>query len=162
MDEFLRILAAFVTGGLLPVAVGFLDLKLLANLKDKRNFRNQRRDKAYAEIEDLKDKVGELYELSTNLKAYEVKREDYDKIFESDHRLIGKYNKYPEIATAARDTVHSCKNVAVNERDQDKRGDLIQQKRELSEKYLAFIQACDKYIESLIQEKPKSQEFSNY
>src|SRR5882672_10175827 len=71
--------------------------------KDKREFKNSRRDKVYAEIEELKNEVGTIYELSTNWQAYDSKAAKYLEAFNDDHKLIGNYNKYSEVAATARD-----------------------------------------------------------
>lgn len=113
--------------------------------KEKRDFKKYRREKAYGEIEDLKDSIGKLYELTANWKSHDSKAGEYDKAFINDHELIGKYNKYPEIAAAARDVVHWCKIVAFSERETRGR-DLIENKKE---KHREFLQACEIHLDKL-------------
>jgi hypothetical protein len=122
---------------------------LLAISREKRDFRKHRRERAFSELEELKDEIGRLYELSANWKAYDIKAEEYVKALAHDDYLVGKYNKYPNVAAAARDTIHLCKIVAFDERERDRHGELISNKKELTVQYQAFIQVCDKYIESL-------------
>lgn len=116
--------------------------------KEKRDFRKHRREKAFAEIEELKDEVGRMYELASNWNSYDGKLGDYAAAFAKDFALVGKYNKYPQIAVAARDAVHWCKVVASCEKEH--RDELIQNKKELAEKHRTFLQACEKYVESLV------------
>lgn len=56
--------------------------------------------------------IGKLYELAENWKSFEEKQGSYLTNFENDHELVGKFNTYPSIAQAARDTVHWCRIVA--------------------------------------------------
>lgn len=121
---------------------------LLAISREKRDFKRHRRERAFAEIEELKDEIGRIYELSANWKAYDAKAEEYAKALTRDDYLVGKYNKYPDIAAAARDTVHWCKIVAFDEKSRQE--DLIQNKKELSEKYKMFIRTCESYVETLV------------
>jgi hypothetical protein len=118
---------------------------LNAIAKEKRDFKRYRREKEYSEIEGLKNAVGTLYELSANWQAYEDKKAEYARIFQKDYELIGQFNKFPEVAATARDTVHWCKVVAYSESEH--RNELIEQKKELGEKYRAFIKACDKHLD---------------
>jgi hypothetical protein len=113
----------------------------------ERDFRKHLRERAFTEIEELKDEIGRLYELSANWKGYDAKADEYAKALAPDDYLIGKYNKYPDIARTARDTVHWCKIVAFDEKSRQE--DLIQNKKELSEKYKNFIRACEAYIDGL-------------
>jgi hypothetical protein len=50
-----------------------------------------------------------MYELSSTWASYDSKKERYSKLFTTDFYLVGKYNKYPALASSARDTVHWCK-----------------------------------------------------
>lgn len=153
MDEFLKTMIAAAVGGGLTILGGIITKVLdfrFAILQEKRDFVRSRREKACEEIEELKNQVGTIYELSSNWNAYEVKRGDYATFFAKDHEVIGRYNKYPDIAAAARDTVHFCRIVASDEQEADRRGDLVSHKKELRAKYQAFVQTCDKYIESLL------------
>ena len=77
--------------------------------KEKREFKKLRREKMLEEIEDLKDEVGRYYELTANWKLHEMKTDKYRDMMTEDDNLIGKYNKYPEIANSARDIIHWCK-----------------------------------------------------
>ena len=124
----------------------------LAAVRDRneheRDFKRHRRERAFAEIEDLKDAIGRLYELTANWKGYDSKAGEYAKALARDDHLIGKYNKYPEIARTARDTVHWCKIVAYGE--QSGREDVIENKKLLGEKYKNFIRTCEEYLESLV------------
>jgi hypothetical protein len=155
MDEFTKTMIAAAVGGGLAILAGIIT-KLLdfcfEILKEKRVVKRSRREKAREEIEELKNQVGTIYELSSNWKGYEEKLGQYANFFAKDHEVIGRFNKYPDIAAAARDTVHLCKVVAHDEQERgnpDRRQDLILNKKELTAKYQAFIQACDKYLESL-------------
>ena len=119
----------------------------IAFLTEKRDFKKYRRNRAYEEIDELKNSVGSLYELTINWKSYDEKQKSYISSFENDHELIGKYNKYPSIANAARDTIHWCKIVAFCEKTYV--DDVIKNKKELAEKYMLFLRTCDEYIDSL-------------
>jgi hypothetical protein len=61
---------------------------------------------------------------------------------------MGRYNKYPLIAQAARDTVHWCRIVASCEMKQT--NDLIENKKEMGERFKMFLAACDDYIKSMV------------
>ena len=137
--------ALTILGGIIAKVVDFW----FAILQEKRNFLRSGREKAREEIEELKNQVGTIYELSINWNAYEAKQGEYTKFFAKDYEVIGRYNKYPDIAAAARDTVHFCKVVAYGEREADRHGDLVSNKKELAALYQSFVQTCDKYIESL-------------
>jgi hypothetical protein len=114
----------------------------------RHEFKKKKTENAFAEIEDLKDEVGRLYERSANWKSYEMKADDYEKALANDDYLIGKYNKYPEISRAARETVHYCKIVAYDEREH--KDDVVKSKKELSAKYKEFIVVCNNYIEQML------------
>ena len=114
----------------------------------KTEFHKFRRAKVFDEIEILKDEIGVLFELAANWKPSEEKTGSYIRAFENDHELVGKYNKYPPIAQAARDTVHWCKIVADCERKCT--DDLIKNKQEMGEKYRMFLTACDDHIKKLV------------
>jgi hypothetical protein len=147
MDESSKTVLLLVFGG--GSLFGVLIAKALdywmAVAKDKRDFKRYRREREYSEIEQLKDAVGNIYELSANWQAYQDKKEQYEKAFVNDYELIGKYNKFPEIAATARDAIHYCKIVAYAEKES--LNDLIQTKKELAEKYDAFLKACDKFLD---------------
>ena len=121
---------------------------VISIISEKREFKKFRREKIYNEIEELKNEIGKLYELAANWKAFEEKQKSYLTNFENDHELIGKYNKYPNIANTARDTVHWCRIVASSEMRQT--DNLIENKKELGGKYGLFLQACDEYLNNLI------------
>jgi len=124
-------------------------LDLFASIfSEKREFNKFRREKTSDEIETLKEKIGTLYELAENWKSFEEKQRSYLTNFENDHELVGKLNKYPSIAQAARDTVHWCRIVASCEMRQT--DDLIENKKELGEKFKKFLIACDDYMNSLV------------
>lgn len=116
-------------------------------LSEKRNFQKYRRERIYEEIEELKNEVGKIYELAANWMAFDAKQQKYVENFISDYELIGKFNKHPPVANAARDTIHWCKIVAHNEKKQS--DDLIENKKELSEKFRVFLDACEDYINKL-------------
>ena len=155
MDEFSKTMVAAAVGGGLTILGGIITKVLdfcLAILQEKRAVKRSRREKAREEIEELKNQIGTIYELSSYWKGYEEKLGEYAKFFATDHEVIGRFNKYPDIAAVARDTVHLCKVVAHDEREMlntDPRQDLILNRKELTVKYQTFIQACDKYLESL-------------
>ena len=121
---------------------------LIAWFTEKREFNRFRREKTIEEIESLKNEIGKLFELAANWKAFEEKQRSYLANFENDHELVGRYNKYPSIAQAARDTVHWCRIVASCEMKQTH--DLIENKKEMGEKFKKFLTACDDYINSMV------------
>jgi hypothetical protein len=153
MDEFTKTIVAAALGGGLTILGQIISKALdyrFAIWNEKRDFVKSQKKKAVEEIEELKNQVGTIYELSNNWTSYDTKLGHYAKFFEKDHEVIGRYNKYPKIAEAARNTVHFCKIVASDEKDGDRHGSLISNKRELREKYQIFIQTCDKYIENFV------------
>ncbi len=115
---------------------------------EKREFNRFRRERITDEIEALKNEIGKLFELAANWKSFEEKQRSYLVNFENDHELVGKFNKYPSIAQAARDTVHWCRIVASCEMKQTH--DLIENKKEMGEKFKIFLSACDEYVKSLV------------
>ena len=121
--------------------------ELLAWFREKRNFRMFRRKKAWAELEHLKNEIGWMYQVGSNWKGSELKDADYNKIMRTEDRLLGGYNKYPEIASRGKDVVHWCKIICFAEKDHSL--DPVQGKKELAEKYKAFLKACDEHIEKL-------------
>jgi hypothetical protein len=144
VDEFSKAMIAAAVGGGLTILGGIITKVLdfwFAILQEKRGFVKSRREKAWAEIEELKNQIGAIYELSINWDGYRATLPDFAAFFAKEHEIIGRLNKYPKIAATARDTTHFCKVVV-------KGGDSTS-KKELAEKYQAFIQACDKYIERL-------------
>jgi hypothetical protein len=162
MDEFSKTMIAAAVGGGLTILGGILAKVFdfwIAILKEKRDFVRSGKEQAREEIEQLKNQVGTIYELSINWKAYREKQVEYENFFAKDYEVIGRCNKYPGIAAAARDAVHLCKIVASRERDQfstaasgdmdSNTADLVSSKEALVAQYQAFIQTCDKYIESL-------------
>ncbi len=121
---------------------------VVSKFTEKREFNKLRREKIYNEIESLKNEIGKLYELAENWKSFEEKQRSYLTHFEKDHELIGNFNKYPSIANAARDTVHWCRIVASCEMKHT--DDLIENKKELGEKFKLFLKACDDFINSMV------------
>ena len=123
----------------------FVD-QLLTVWKDKRDFKLKRRDDTFAQIEDLKDQLGRMYELAINSKTY-----DYSTHYlhhpDNQFSLIGKWNKYPEIADAAREVVYWCTVVRKIERDPDNQR---KNEAELRERYQTFLQVCKKFIDGLV------------
>jgi len=117
-------------------------------ITEKKEFNRYRREKITDEIEALKNEIGKLFELAANWKSFEEKQRSYLANFENDHELVGKFNKYPSIAQAARDTVHWCRIVASCEMKST--NDLIENKKELGEKFRTFLAVCDGYMKSLI------------
>jgi hypothetical protein len=115
---------------------------------EKREFNKYRREKVTDDIEALKNEIGRLFELAANWKSFEEKQRSYLTNFENDHELIGKFNKYPSIAQAARDTVHWCRIVASCEMKLTT--DLIENKKELGEKFRKFLTTCDDYMNSIV------------
>jgi hypothetical protein len=120
----------------------------VAKFSEKREFNKFRRQNICNEIESLKNEIGKLFELAVNWKSFAEKQRKYLTNFENDHELVGKFNKYPSIAQAARDTVHWCKIIASCERRQT--DDLIENKKELRNKFKIFLTACDDYMNSLV------------
>jgi len=131
------------------VVTKLIDL-IISRVSEKREFQKFRRNDIYHEVEELKNEIGKLYELASNWKAFNKKQKSYLTSFENDHELIGKFNKYPPIANTARDTVHWCKIVASIEMNYTSHGDLVENKKELGEKYKLFLKTCDEYINNLI------------
>lgn len=115
---------------------------------EKRNFKKMRRELALKEIEELKNEVGIIYELAANWMAYKEKEEAYKSKFLTDYHMVGKYNKYPVVAQAARDVIHWCKIVASDERESGY--ELIKNKNELGEKFKLFLVACEDYLETVV------------
>ena len=128
------------------VVTKLIDL-IISTFTERKEFYKYRRQTIYAEIEHLKDEVGILIELSANWKVFDEKQETYIFNFGKDHELVGKYNKYPKIANAARDAVHWCKIVASCEKNHA--DDLVENKNKLQEKYCFFLQVCDEYVNSM-------------
>jgi hypothetical protein len=148
MDEFSKTMVAAAVGGGLTILGGIITKVLdfwFATLQEKRDFVRSGKEKAREEIEELKNQVGTIYELSINWNTHMAKHSEYEKFFAKDYEVIGRFNKYPDIATAA------------SERDRDRlilsgeqdRIDLDSTREALRAQYQAFIQTCDKYIESL-------------
>lgn len=121
---------------------------ILSISNEKRDFSRVRRERMLNEIEILKDVVGSFYELAANWKPHEMKEDKYKDMMLEDDQLIGKYNKYPSVVGPARDAIHWCKIVAHAERE--RQGDVVDSKKELSEKYKAFIQACDELLDNAV------------
>jgi hypothetical protein len=121
---------------------------IVSNFSEKRQFNKLRRERIYNEIESLKNEIGKLYELAANWKSFEEKQSSYLTNFEKDHELIGNFNKYPSIAGAARDTIHWCRIVASCEMEHTR--DLIENKKQLAEKFNLFLKTCDEFINSLV------------
>jgi hypothetical protein len=115
---------------------------------EEREFNKFRRTKTTEEIEALKDEIGKLFELAANWKSFEEKQRSYLTNFENDHELVGKFNKYPSIAQAARDTVHWCRIVSSCEMRQT--NDVIENKKEMGEKFKKFLTVCDDHIKGLV------------
>ena len=120
----------------------------VAKFSQKREFNKFRRESISGEIESLKNEIGKLFELAANWKSFEEKQRTYLTNLENDHELVGKFNKYPSIAQAARDTVHWCRIVASCEMNLT--DDLIENKKELGNKFKIFLTACDDYMNSLV------------
>lgn len=129
------------------IVTKLIDL-FVSKFTEKREFNKFRREKVSDEIEALKNEIGKLFELAANWKSFEEKQRSYLTNFQNDHELVGKFNKYPSIAQAARDTVHWCRIVASCEMKQT--DDLIENKKELGEKFKKFLTACDDYMNSLV------------
>ena len=121
---------------------------LISISNEKREFKKLRRDRMLDEIEKLKDEVGRYYELAANWKSHEMKAEAYAKMMVEDDQLIGKYNKYPDVVSAARDAIHWCKIVAHDERENG--DELLKNKTELGEKYHEFIKVCDSQLDNAV------------
>lgn len=120
----------------------------IAVLTEKRQFRKYKREKVFDEIESLKSEIGIIYELSMSWEPYDVKKAEYIARLSNDHQLIGKYSKYPNILTHARDVIHFSGIVASAEKAHE--SDLPEHKVELDEKHRNFLQACDNKINNLI------------
>ena len=86
--------------------------------------------------------------MAANWESFEKKQRKYLTNFENDHELVGKFNKYPSISQAARDTVHWCRIVASCEMKQS--DDLIESKKELGNKFKVFLNACNDYMNKLV------------
>ena len=120
---------------------------LISIWSEKREFQKFKREKTYNEIEELKEELGKLVELTSNWKGYDQKEEEYINNFYNDHELLGKYSKYPTIANSLREILLQCKIVASCERDFDKA--TIKEKEELNNKYEKFLKKCDDHINRL-------------
>lgn len=128
------------------VVTKFVDL-VISFYSEKREFRRFRRESAFREIDELKNEVGKLVELSLNWKAFDQKQKTYIQKLENDHEIIGRYKKYTTVANAARDTIHWCSIVASCEMKGS--DDLIKNKNELENKFQNFLQVCDKFLDKL-------------
>ncbi|MGR9107757.1 MAG: hypothetical protein ACU843_12570 [Gammaproteobacteria bacterium] len=115
---------------------------------ERRNFKKQRRDLIHREIEELKNEVGIIYEIAANWAQYETEEKRYVEKFANDYAVVGKYNKYPNIARAAREAVHWCRIVVSGEKEKD--AELTENKKELAEKFKNFTRICDEYVEKLV------------
>ncbi len=138
--------SALITGS--SIVLGWILNVWAESIKEKRQFKRFRREKAFEEIEALKSEVGIIFELATNWKAFDEKRSEYSDRFSGDYQLIGKYSKYPDIAVSARDVLHLCKLIASKEKNMG--DELPELKSELSAKYRNFLSACDKTLDNLI------------
>ena len=113
---------------------------------DRREFSKFRKQKVYEEIEILRDKVGVMYELASNWDSFEHKKHTYNVLFVDRDSLVGKYNKYPSIADAAREVVHLCTLVAAAE---EQHVDVDKRKTELHAAHKKFIAECETFLRRL-------------
>ena len=127
---------------------GFTKLvdQLLSVWKEKRDFKLKRRDDTVAQIEHLKNELGKLYELAINAKTYEYSGH-YLKHPDNQFDLIGKWNKYPEIANAARDVVYWCSLARKVEKDPERQRE---HEEDLRMVYQTFLQVSDEFINRLV------------
>lgn len=118
---------------------------LLAIISEKRKFKWYRREKAHEEIESIKSDIGVIYELAMNWKPFDSKQQEYIQSLGRDHQLIGRFNKYPDIAKHARDVVHWCNIIAEAEMKKETE-ELTKLKPQLAEKYQSLIRSCDRVL----------------
>ncbi len=111
---------------------------------EKREFRKKIRDRCLEEIEQLKDEVGIIYEIASNWKGFGDKEKDYAEVLSNESRLIGKYNKYPSVAMAARDTIHHCK--IVMDMESKREISVGEAKKDLAKVFADFISECNNYL----------------
>ena len=130
------------------IVTKIIDL-IIYKFTEKKEFNKYIRQKKTEEIETLKNEIGKLFELSANWKPFDEKQKFYLENFVNDHELVGKFNKYPSIAQAARDTVHWCRIVASYEMRLAIE-DAVKNKKIMGEKFEIFLKTCDDYIESMV------------
>ncbi len=143
MDWKQTLLIALITLVATKVLDHFVDV-----FSDKRNFRRRRRDLVLTEIEELKDQIGVIYEIASNWKNFDAKQQDYVEQFNRESQLLGKYNKYPNVAMAARAVTHQCKIVADIEKAG--KGDLEQPKKKLGSLFAEFIDKCEEHLKEIV------------
>ncbi|MCA9836271.1 MAG: hypothetical protein KC422_05130 [Trueperaceae bacterium] len=119
---------------------------ILGIIKEKRDFKKSRREKIFTEIEDLKNEVGRYYETATRWRPFDQKLDIYTEQFSKEFDLIGRYNKYPEIAKFARQVIHHCKLVAQDEKE---KANVPESKELLHQKFSEFIIACNKFVDNI-------------
>jgi hypothetical protein len=122
VDEFTKSITLALLGGGL---VGAIITKVLdfwfASLQDKRNFRRSRREKACAEIEELRNQISAFYALCINWDEHKATLPDFAIFMAKEHEVISRCSKYPEIAAPAQDTIHFCKIAISDARKQGMR-----------------------------------------
>jgi hypothetical protein len=119
--------------------------ELLAWFREKRDFRKFRREKACTEIEELKNKIGQIYEYACD---EEFDSDGYHKVAEECYFLIGRSNKYPEIAEAGRATVDLCCAIETSRGSKDEES--REYRSDLPGRFRRFLEACDKYTDNLL------------
>lgn len=108
MDEFSKTMIAAAIGGGLTILGGIITKGLdfwFATLQEKRDFIRSGREKAREEIEELKNQVGTIYELSSLGKDIARKPEILRHSLPRITRESAPCNKYSDIAMVARGTV---------------------------------------------------------
>jgi hypothetical protein len=112
----------------------------------RREFHKFRKQRIYEEIEELRNVIGNMYELASKWDSFEDKKNPYSELRSTVDLMLGKINKYPTISIAARDMIHKCQLVISAERSYK---DVESLKEGLHNANKEFVQVCDHYLEKL-------------
>jgi len=118
----------------------------------REGWKKHRRERALQDIDELKDRIGALYELASSWKGFEQKKKHYLTAFQDDHTLLGRFHKYGSVAQAARDVLHWCMFVMDAERGA---GGTRELKTQLNNKHKAFLCECENHLDSLLTVKDR-------
>ncbi|HBN6259965.1 TPA: hypothetical protein ACOL2D_003858 [Vibrio parahaemolyticus] len=143
---------AFLISIVTLIVTKLLDL-IISTSNEKRNFLVNRKTKKIEQIESLMDEVSIYFEVSMNWKSYEDNADKYKKLRTEDDYLIGKYCRYKQVASKARDVIQYCKIIESEENPQSdmyRHSDPNQLRSELQNVYDSFIDCCEREIRSTI------------